>query len=297
MAVKAFFPTGVTSITLGALHQWDYGQMLEIETSDPLPSIVEVHFSCVGMNEAEVCECSVDNNIATVAIPDLCLEQSAHITAWIYEIVGSEGRTTKSITIPMIARARPAKPSGMPDGVKDLYAQAIGNINEAIASLADGGIVTKEALHAETATHSNTATEATHAKTADQAHTHIAAWAKAIERYNQGDSIVGIGSIAMEALPCGLYHVTVESIQDNLKTGALIFYYMGFSSCVGLLRYPTTSASGGEFFLGINCGGEQTNRLEVFKTTTQTNANGYLVSTTNKISRPSLSIELVARIE
>ena len=102
MAIKALFPVGTTFITLDALYQWDYGQLLEIEAAS-LPSIIEVHFACPSMTEAVVHTCSAINGIATVAIPDRCLEQTHEITAWVYEIDGSAGRTRYSIKIPIIA--------------------------------------------------------------------------------------------------------------------------------------------------------------------------------------------------
>ena len=157
MAIKARFPAGVTSIKLDSLHQWDYGQQLEIESEDALSSIVEVHFSCSGMNEATVRVCSMNSNIATVTIPDICLEQTGTITAWIYEINGSQGRTTKSITIPIISRARPDRTLEPSDEFSTSYTQLITEVNNTLDALRSGEIVVKEAVSAEEASHAFTA--------------------------------------------------------------------------------------------------------------------------------------------
>lgn len=170
MAIKAKFPSGTTSITLSALHQWDYGQVLEIESEDVLPAVVEVHFSCAGMTEAEVRACAfADNDIATVEIPDSCLEQTANITAWIYEKEGTQGRTTKSITIPIIARARPNRPAEIPANVVDVYTQLISEVNETIEALKTGTVKVKKAETADNASHATAADSATSATTAQSA--------------------------------------------------------------------------------------------------------------------------------
>lgn len=157
MAIKAKFLSGQKEVKLDALHQWDCGQQLEIESEDIFPALVEVHFSCSGMSEAKVCACSVETGVAKVNIPDSCLEQSGNITAWIYEIVGNQGTTTKSIVIPIINRARPDRSGDIT--VEPTYAeQLIGEINEALEDLRSGNIVVKKA---ESADKANEATKTT----------------------------------------------------------------------------------------------------------------------------------------
>ena len=164
MAIKAIFPTGVDSITLSkGLYQWDYGQQLEIEAVDLSP-IVEVHFSCQGMKEAEVRPCNTVNGTAIVAIPDICLEQSSKITAWVFEIDGEQGHTTKTINIPIIPRTRPAKSSAIPQGFVDCYTELISEVNAAVKVIADGDVTAKYAISAGNASSANTAG---HANTAD----------------------------------------------------------------------------------------------------------------------------------
>lgn len=106
MNIKAIFPPGMTEITVNGLHQWDYGRKLEIRADD-LPTIIEVHFSCRGMKDAVVRTCAVEDGAVEVTIPDLCLEQTSPITAWIYEIGETYGATAKTITLTVIPRTRP----------------------------------------------------------------------------------------------------------------------------------------------------------------------------------------------
>ena len=113
MVIKATFKAGETSIKVNALHQWDYGQRLEIEAED-LPQIFEVHFACKDMTEAVVVSCAANDGVGIVTIPNRCLEQSKPITAWIYEIDGEQGTTTKTISIPIVARVRPSKTDEIP---------------------------------------------------------------------------------------------------------------------------------------------------------------------------------------
>ena len=168
MAIKAAFPEGTTSITLAPLYQWDYGQQLEIEAAS-LPSLIEVHFACQGMNEAVVHTCSCVNNIATVAIPDQCLEQSNDITAWVYEIDGTAGRTIYSIHIPITARTRPARSESIPQSVQDTYTQLITEVNDLLESLQNGTINVGYAIKADSADKAISADSATTAISANTA--------------------------------------------------------------------------------------------------------------------------------
>ena len=130
MAIKITFPVDETKITAASLHQWDYGQILEIESADLAP-VVEVHFACSGMTEAIVRPCSVNNGIATVAIPDVCLEHAGTIMAWVFEINGTEGMTRKTITIPVTGRVKPIPGGEIPADFSDKYTEAITEFREA----------------------------------------------------------------------------------------------------------------------------------------------------------------------
>jgi hypothetical protein len=168
MAIKVKFETGETEKRASGLYQWDYGQTLEVE-APYLPTIVEVHFACRGMTEAIVRVCSTVLNVASVAIPDLCLEHTGEIVAWVYGIDGTSGRTLHSITIPIIARARPTRSEAIPEDVENNYTQLISEVNEAVEKLTEGAVVAAEATHAvnaDRATQADNASSAAYAVSA-----------------------------------------------------------------------------------------------------------------------------------
>lgn len=136
MAINAIFPTGVTEITVNGLHQWDYGRTLRIESAD-LPSSVEVHFAYPGMREAIVRACESVRGVAEVVIPDTCLEQTAPITAWVFAIDGTRGKTLKTITITVIPRAQPQPPS-FPEEYTDKYTELIDAVEALLVAVKNG---------------------------------------------------------------------------------------------------------------------------------------------------------------
>lgn len=166
MSVKAKFSAGQTDITVTALHQWDYGQQLEIEAPDIPESIIEVHFACQGMTEAVVHSCTYTGGNGTVPIPDRCLEQPSTITAWVYEVEKVDDKivkctTTKTITIPIIARTKPSR-GEVPQNFVDTATELIAEVNEVINDLNTGEVIAK---HAQTANSAGYATEAGNAAT------------------------------------------------------------------------------------------------------------------------------------
>ncbi len=170
MPIKAIFANGQTEITVNGLHQWDYGQTLEIY-SENLPTVVEVHFACVGMEEAVVRACETSTGKAVATIPDRCLEQTTPITAWVFEISGTNGSigtTTKKITLPIEARTRPSVAKDIPTAVSDKYTEVIAEVNTAIATLHSGlvPITVNKAYQADDAAHADEADHATAADTA-----------------------------------------------------------------------------------------------------------------------------------
>lgn len=168
MAIKIVFPAGKATITAPSLYQWDYGQTLEIESADLLP-IVEVHFACSGMTEAIVRPCSVNNGLATVPIPDICLEHAGIIMAWVFEINGTEGMTRKTITIPVIGRVKPAPGGDIPTEVYNRYTELVTELNEAITALTKGNVTVAQAKIANYAAEAGTANSANSSSTASSA--------------------------------------------------------------------------------------------------------------------------------
>lgn len=168
MNIKAILPQGLNEIIVNGLHQWDYGRKLEIHSAD-LPALIEVHFACAGMTEAVVRSCAVVNGVAEVTIPDLCLEQTAPIVAWVYEVGETSGVTTKTITLMVTPRAKPQQGEGVPSSFSDKYTEMIAAINEQVAALRAGNVTVSAALKADNATNAENAKYATKADSATKA--------------------------------------------------------------------------------------------------------------------------------
>lgn len=149
MSIKAIFPPGQTEITVNGLHQWDYGRQLEIHCKDIPDGIIQVHFACIGMEEATVRTCDAVGGVAIAPIPDLCLEQTTPITAWVFEIGEFRGLTTKQINLPIEARTRPSDSPDIPAEEQDSFAELIAAVNSHIGKIQSGEI---KAKHAEEAT-------------------------------------------------------------------------------------------------------------------------------------------------
>lgn len=158
MSIKAIFPAGVDALTVHGLHQWDYGQTLEITHPD-LPAILEVHFAAVGAQDAIVRAVESAVGVAEVSIPDALLEQSRPVLAWVYIVGETSGTTMLTVTMPLQARARPAAAGPVPEAVSDKYTEALGTINGLVGSLKEGNVTVARALDADKATE---ATKATH---------------------------------------------------------------------------------------------------------------------------------------
>lgn len=221
MTLKAIFLPGQTRITVNGLHQWDYGQQLQIE-AEVLPALIEVHFACVGMKEAVVRSCSATNGVATVAIPDICLEQSAPITAWIFEINGTTGTTTKSITLTVTSRARPAPITDAPESFTDSYTELIGAVNDQVESLKAGNVTVANAIKAQTADNAAKAAVATNAYNAN--HAGNADWAKTVSPQ------------LIAAYDTGVTDVPID------KPGVYYLIYGKLSLSAGVIQYSSVIA-------------------------------------------------------
>lgn len=172
MPIIATFTAGATQVNVNGLHQWDYGQTLEIHDGTLPSGVCEVHFSCEGMTEAVVRSCSVVGGVLSAVIPDRCLEQSSPITAWVYEIGATSGRTSRVVVLPIIARTRPATSAEIPQEVGDKYTEAVAAMNTALEAFEAGDVIAGQARFASTAGEAgsaNFATEANKAFIADQA--------------------------------------------------------------------------------------------------------------------------------
>ena len=157
MALKATFLAGSDTATVKGLYQWDYGQELEIEATDIGSEIVEIHFASSNMSEAIVRSCAFSDGTGTVTVPDACLEHSSPITAWIYQIRGTQGHTIKTITLPVTARTRPSINRDIPATISDKYTELLTEINETVDALENGTVTVANAVNAQNAGHAASA--------------------------------------------------------------------------------------------------------------------------------------------
>lgn len=168
MPIKATFPAGVLTITVNGLHQWDYGQVLEIH-DDTLPALIEVHFACQGMREAVVRACAVEDGVARAVIPDTCLEQTTPVTAWVYQVDETSGATIKTAILAITPRAKPQVAASLPAYVADKYTEMVAAMNTLIGNITEGKVEIGHATEADHALTADAAAEATHADEADHA--------------------------------------------------------------------------------------------------------------------------------
>lgn len=155
--IKAIFPAGVTDLTVHGLHQWDYGRKLQI-THPTLPTVLEVHFATVGSREAIVRSVSGVSGTATTDIPNSLLEQSQPIQAWVVWYTENGASTMLTITLPVIARPRPAKSPTMPEELEEPYEAVLAALNDTLAevnakvkALQEGAVKALNAYHADEA--------------------------------------------------------------------------------------------------------------------------------------------------
>lgn len=155
--IKATFPAGTTAITVNGLHQWDYGQKLEI-SCNALPALVEVHFGTMVSKEAIVRSAAGINGVVTATIPDELLEQTRSILAWVYVVNSNSGTTILTVTMPVVPRPRPAAAATIPEEIGDKYTAGVDAINAQIAALQMGNVTVASALYAREANRATSAT-------------------------------------------------------------------------------------------------------------------------------------------
>lgn len=241
MSIKATFPAGVTAMTVNGLHQWDYGRTLEIEAPE-LPTLVEIHFACAGMPEAEVRSCTLIDGKVTAAIPDICLEQTSPVIAWVYEIGETNGRTTRMVTLPIIQRAKPQGSVTITPAVADKYTELLAAVNDLIEDIRSGDIAVSvgHVAQADHAAVADYAVEADHAAEADRA----AAAGQADEAVTLSDTLAvekgGTGVTSLEEL--------AEKLGVNSGGGGSVDYASraGYADSAGTASYAgSASAFGG----------------------------------------------------
>lgn len=250
MAIKVSFNAGDRTAVIGGLYQWDYGQVLEIESLELGTELMEVHFACPGMSEAIVRSCQFVDGIGTVTIPDQCLEQTGNITAWVYSISATQGHTIKTITLPITGRMRPSALRDVPPEYINKYAEAIEEINEAVNAIEQGNVTVAKAITADTATSATTsknAESATYATSAGSATT--AGSAGTINKYlhnlrmnlshTESSGNKYEGSLFIQIITSSSVQITMNNIAEQISVSK--FNYETPIPCSGYISKTTDS--------------------------------------------------------
>lgn len=128
--LEAVFTTGVSEITVTGLTQWDRGQTMQIACPN-LPSAFQVHFANRKSKKAFVVQATGENNVATVVIPDVMLQQPFEVFAYLYFDENLIGETTKTVRMPVERRKKPD------DYIIDLPQEQATNAEKLIMKLMD----------------------------------------------------------------------------------------------------------------------------------------------------------------
>lgn len=124
--ITAIFNPGDKSITTKKLLQWDYGQVLSIKGLD-LPKAVEIHF-CVYTDSTTIPAVGITTDDHTdVEIPDGLLRQDRELRAYVYVADMEQGKTVRTVNIPIQSRQKPEIPHTPED--TELFREAIKAVN------------------------------------------------------------------------------------------------------------------------------------------------------------------------
>ena len=118
-------------------YQWDTNQMISIAglTSATIPLF---HFCNSISNEALVVTPVVDGDRVEVTIPNVLLQQSSSITAYLYEVTDNDGsRTIHTIRIPVVPRPKPSDYEYIDNVEYPSYALLSSRLNAVLSSLSD----------------------------------------------------------------------------------------------------------------------------------------------------------------
>ena len=125
--ITAIFNPGDKSITTEKLLQWDYGQVLSIKGLD-LPKAVEIHF-CVYTDSTTITAVGITTDDHTdVEIPDGLLQQERELRAYVYVADLEQGKTVRTVNIPIQSRQKPEIPHTPED--TEIFREAIKAVND-----------------------------------------------------------------------------------------------------------------------------------------------------------------------
>ncbi len=149
--LKVDFSAGYNEITVKpGLTQWDKGQKLEIGGLE-LPAVAQVHFANSEADSAIIhMAYKQDNGNSEVLIPNSLLQEPHDIRAYIYVTDENEGKTVKTIHVPVTPRTKPDDFISEPDPTQTqildemiAYANHIGNLVAEYKRVSNIRIMTK----------------------------------------------------------------------------------------------------------------------------------------------------------
>ena len=126
--ITANFTNSQRSLTVEKVTQGDYGQKLSIRGLN-LPLNVEVHFAISGDKNGIKMFGKTENNITSVDIPNLLLAEGKDIVAYIFVVEGKEGKTVRTIRIPVTPKPNIQEVELPPDD-EDIVREMIVVVND-----------------------------------------------------------------------------------------------------------------------------------------------------------------------
>lgn len=132
--LEAIFSDGVNVVTVTGLTQWDKGRKLYIKGLD-LPPLVEVHFADKINTVAIRMIGAQEYNYTVVEIPNIVLENTHDIHAWVYVIDGNQEKTVRNIYLKVEKRAKPQDHVSDNPVIDDTLNDIINFVNAKIASM------------------------------------------------------------------------------------------------------------------------------------------------------------------
>ena len=131
--IKAIFDNEINAVTVPGLIQWDYGQKLLI-LGLSLPDVAEVHFASDTLYSEAITRFAkkdADSGGYVVDIPNEVLRVPHDVKAWVYLIDETQGKTLKTILMPLFKRSRPKDFVNPPDTAEEtLLNEMIAHFNE-----------------------------------------------------------------------------------------------------------------------------------------------------------------------
>ena len=104
--IQVLFNENEKDVTKTGLTQWDYGQELCVMGLKNVQN-AEMHFAKDAYQEALIRRAKISEDTMIAKIPDELLKKSGRITVYIYTATKDEGKTIRTIRLPVKARERP----------------------------------------------------------------------------------------------------------------------------------------------------------------------------------------------